>query len=63
MDEHLTKFDGFVGKLKKEISVASDGEEPEARQKEDLIQKKSFGGRMEEEMKIGEMKEKGFEMK
>ena len=49
--------------MKKEISIASDGEEPEARQKEDLIQKKSFGGRMEEEMKIGEMKEKGFEMK
>ena len=37
LDEHLAKFDGFVGKLKEELSIASDRQEAETRQKEDLI--------------------------
>ena len=31
MDEHLARFDGFIGKLKEELSNASDKEEVEAR--------------------------------
>ena len=33
LDERLARFDGFVGKLKEEISIASDREEAEARRK------------------------------
>ena len=36
--ERLARFDKFVGKLKKEIFIAGNGEETEARGKEDLIQ-------------------------
>ena len=65
LDERLARFDEFVGKLKGEISIASDREEVEARRKEDLIQEERFRRRMEEEMKIEEMKmemkKKGFE--
>ena len=39
LDEGLVRFDGFVGKLKEEPSIASDREEVEARRKEDLIHK------------------------
>ena len=57
--------DGFVGKLKEELSIASNREEAEARRKEDLIQEERFRRRMEEEVKIEEMKmemkKKGFE--
>ena len=64
LDEHLARFDGFVGKLKERLSIASDREEAEARQKEDLIQEERFRGRIEEvkieEMKM-EMKKNGFE--
>ena len=63
LDERLARFDGFVWKLKEEPSIASDREEAEARRK-DLIQKERFR-RMEEEVKIEEMKmemkKKGFE--
>ena len=56
--------DGFVGKLKEELSIASNREEAEARQKEDLIQEERFRTRMEKEVKIEEMKmetkKKGF---
>ena len=65
LDEGLARFDGFVGKLKEEPSIASDREEVEARRKEDLIQEERFRRRMEEEVKIEEMKmemkKKGFE--
>ena len=56
LDEGLARFDGFVGKLKEEPSIASDREKAEARRKEDLIQEESFSRRMEEEVKIEEMK-------
>ena len=65
LDERLGRFDGFVGKLKEELSIASDREEAEARRKEDLIQEERLGRRMEEEVKIEEMKmemkKKGFQ--
>ena len=51
--------------MKEELSTASDREETEARRKEDLIQEERFRGRMEEEVKIEEikmeMKKGGFE--
>ena len=56
LDEHLSRFDGFVGKLKEELSIASDREETEARREEDLIQEERFRRRMEEEVKTEEMK-------
>ena len=65
LDERLARFDEFVGKLKGELSIASDREEAESRRKEDLIQEERFRRRMEEEVKIEEMKmemkKKGFE--
>ena len=33
LDERLARFDGFVGKLKEELSLASDREEAEVRRK------------------------------
>ena len=64
LDERLARL-MFFGKFKKELSIASDREEAEARRKEDLIQEERFRRRMEEEMKIEEMKiemkKKGFE--
>ena len=36
LDERLARLDGFVGKLKEELSTASDREEAEARRREDL---------------------------
>ena len=56
LDERLAGFDGFVGKLKEELSTASDREEVEARSKEDLIQEEKLRRRIEEEVKIAEMK-------
>ena len=60
----LARFDGFVGKLKEELSIASDRQEAETRQKEDLIQEERFRRRMQEvkieEMKM-EIKKKDFE--
>ena len=51
--------------MKEELSIASDREEVEARQKEDFIIEERFRRRMEEEVKIEgmemEMKKKGFE--
>ena len=65
LDERLERLDGFVGKLKEELSIASDREEAEARREEDLIQEQKFRRRIEEEVKIEEMKmgmkKKGFE--
>ena len=65
LEERLARFDEFVGKLKGELSIASNREEAEARWKEDLIQEERFRRRMEEEVKIEEMKmemkKKGFE--
>ena len=56
--------DGFVGKLKEELSIASNREEAEPRRKEDLIQEERLRKRMEKEVKIEEMKmetkKKGF---
>ena len=43
LDERLARFDNFVGKLKEELSIASDREEAEARPKEDLIQEEGSG--------------------
>ena len=48
LDERLTRFDGFVEKLKDELSIASDRQEAEARRKEDLIQEERFRRRMGE---------------
>lgn len=56
IDEPLARFDGFIGKLKKELSTASDKERVQARWKEDLIHEERFQKRIEEEMKIEEMK-------
>ena len=50
--ERLARFDGFVGKLIEELSIASEREEAETRRKEDLIQKEKFRKRIEEEVKI-----------
>ena len=65
LDERLARFDGFVGKLKEELSIVSDTEEAGARRKESLILKERCRRRMEEEMKIEEMKmemkKRGFE--
>ena len=65
LDKHLARFDGFVGKLKEELSIARDREEAETRRKEDLIEEERFRRRMEEEVKMEEMKmemkKKGFE--
>ena len=65
LDERLERFDGFLGKLKVELSIASDREEAETRRKEDLIQEERFKERMEEEIKIEELKmemeKKGFQ--
>ena len=65
LDERLERFDEFVGKLKEELSIASDREEAEARREEDLIQEQKFRRRIEEEVKKEEMKmgmkKKGFE--
>ena len=51
--------------MKEELSIASDREEAETRRKEDLIQEERFRRRIEEQVKIEEMKmemkEKGFE--
>ena len=67
LDEGLARFDGFIEKLKKDISIASDREEAETRWKEDLILEERFRRRMEEETKIEEMKmkmkKKGFEFR
>ena len=61
MDESLARFDGFVGKLKEELSIVSGRQEAEVRRKEDLLQEE----RMEEELKTEEMKmeikKNGFE--
>ena len=48
LDERLSRFDEFVGKLKEELSIASDKEEAEARLKEDLIQEERFRRKIEE---------------
>ena len=65
LDERLARFGWFVRKLKEELSIASGREEAEARRKEDLIQEERFMRRIEEEVKIEEMKmemkKKGFE--
>ena len=65
LDERLARFDGFLGKLKEEISIVSEKEAAEERQKEDLIQEEKFRRRMEEQVKKEEMKmemkKKGFE--
>ena len=61
----VARFAGFLGKLKEELSLVSDSQEAEARRKENLIQEERFRRRMEEEVKIEEMKmemkKKGFE--
>ena len=61
LNDSLPRFDGF---LKKGLTIVSERDEAEARQKKDLIQEERFRRRMEdkkiEEMKM-EMKKKGFE--
>ena len=61
----LARFDRFVRKLNQELSIASYREGVETRRKDDLIQEERFRRRMDEEMKIEEMKmemkKKGFE--
>ena len=42
LDERLARLDGFVGKLKEELSTASDWEEAEERRREDLTKDKRF---------------------
>ena len=42
--------------MKEELSIASDREKAEAKRKEDLIQEERFGRKMEEEVKVQEMK-------
>ena len=66
LDEGLARFDGFVGKLKEELSIASDREEAEAKLKEDLILEERFTRRKKEEVKVEQMKmevkKNGFEL-
>ena len=65
LNKCLARFDRFVGKLNQELSIASYREGAETRRKDDLIQEERFRRRMDEEMKIEEMKmemkKKGFE--
>ena len=56
LGERLARFDEFVRKLKEELTIASDRKEAEARRKEDLIQEERLRRRMEEGLKIEEMK-------
>ena len=49
--------------MKEELSIASETEEEETRRKGDLIQEEKFRRRMEEEVKIEEMKQDGEEEK
>ena len=42
--------------MKEELSIASDREEAEAKRKEDLVKEERFRRRMEEKVKIEEMK-------
>ena len=42
--------------MKEELSIASDREEAEAKRKEDLVKEERFRRRMEEKVKIQEMK-------
>ena len=56
LDERLARFDEFVRKLKEELTIASDRKEAEARRKEDLIQEERLRRRMEEGLKIEQMK-------
>ena len=64
LNKCLARFHRFVGKLNQELSIASYREGAETRRKDDLIQEERFM-RMDEEMKIEEMKmemkKKGFE--
>ena len=66
LDEGLARFDGFVGKLKEDLSIASDREEAEAKPNEDLILEERFRRRMKQEAKIEQMKmevkKNGFEL-
>ena len=66
MDEGLARFDGFVGKLKDGLSIASDRQEEEAKLNEDLILEERFRRRMKEEVKVEQMKmeakKNGFEL-
>ena len=52
LDECLAEFDGFVGKLKEELSIASDRKEPKAKREKDLIKEDRFRRRIEEEVNI-----------
>ena len=56
LEERLAWFDGFIAKLKKELSIVNDRKEAEARRNKDLIEEERFRGRMEEEVKIEEIK-------
>ena len=64
LNDCLPRFDGFIRNLKKGLTIVSERDEAEARQKQDLIQEERFRRRMEdekiEEIKM-EMKKKGFE--
>ena len=66
LDEGLARFDGFVGKLKDGLSIASDRQEEEAKLNEDLILEERFRRRMKEEVKVEQMKtevkKNGFEL-
>ena len=66
LDEGLARFDGFVGKLKDGLSIASDRQEEEAKLNEDVILEERFRRRMKEEVKIEQMKmevkKNGFEL-
>ena len=66
LDEGLARFDGFVGKLKEDLSIASDREEAEAKPNEDLILEERFRRKMKQEAKIEQMKmevkKNGFEL-
>ena len=56
LNKCLARFDRLVGKLNQELSIASYSEGAETRRKDDLIQEERFRRRMDEEMKIQEMK-------
>ena len=60
MEEKMARFDDVVGRLKSPISNVEKKEVAKAKQEENIIQEEMLRRRMQEELKIQEMK---FQMK
>ena len=56
MEEKMARFDDVVGRLKSAISNVEKKEEIKAKHEENIIQEEMFRRRMQEELKIQEMK-------